>query len=293
MQHHANFAEDALRTQKGLPQELFEIALPEKMKNVIDLKSLIMEEDSYVDEALRAHYSDIMFTVKRKIADENSRLYMLCEHKSSPEHDTLEQLRSYLTVIHAGLKTPQPVISIVLYHGREEWRVKRTYLEQYNLTAEEREAYGEIVLNFGYVLIDVNDLDITGLRASLITRTFLLALRDIWLFDSERKLTEFIRACRDVFFEKDNVLFVKKLLTYIYRVHNIRPERMREIISAHVAEEQGDTAMTIVEEMEFKAEKRGKLDDARKMKEKGCDLNFIIEITGLTKEELAEGGVKE
>ena len=57
--------------------------------------------------------------------------------------------------------------------------------------------------------------------------------------------------------------------------------------------------MTIVEELELAAEKRGeqrgelrgKIATALKMKEEGFDLNTIMRVTGLSKERLREGGI--
>ena len=48
-----------------------------------------------------------------------------------------------------------------------------------------------------------------------------------------------------------------------------------------------------LEEAAEKGSKKAKLEDAKKMAEKGYTLNDIIEITGLSKEQLEEAGILE
>jgi predicted transposase/invertase (TIGR01784 family) len=64
-------------------QSFFQCYLPETVKLAIDLGSLSIEKDSFVEKELRASYSDLLY--RTKIQEKEGFIYLLFEHQSSPE----------------------------------------------------------------------------------------------------------------------------------------------------------------------------------------------------------------
>ena len=60
----------------------------------VDLGTLEICKDTYVSADLRSTYSDLVYRVRYR--DRELVIYLLFEHKSSPEHWTLLQLLRYI-----------------------------------------------------------------------------------------------------------------------------------------------------------------------------------------------------
>ena len=71
--------------------------LPVEIVELISWQTLELFEGSSVDEELRQHHSDLLFTVE--LAGRQALLYFLVEHKSGPEVLTSLQLLVYITRI--------------------------------------------------------------------------------------------------------------------------------------------------------------------------------------------------
>ncbi len=87
-------------------------------------------DGSFVDEALAASQSDVLLKV-RLASGGDAAVYILCEHKSTPDPGLPLQLASYMLRIWkrfagasaARLRALPPVIPVVVYHGEAAWSV--------------------------------------------------------------------------------------------------------------------------------------------------------------------------
>ncbi|MFN5916751.1 MAG: Rpn family recombination-promoting nuclease/putative transposase, partial [Planctomycetota bacterium] len=96
--------------------------------SALDLDSLELQKDSFVDEELRESYSDLLYSVQ--LADQDGtrgqgQVYLLLEHKSQSDPMTCFQLLRYIVRIwEQRLRKGQslcPVFPLVVYHGSEAW----------------------------------------------------------------------------------------------------------------------------------------------------------------------------
>ena len=315
MQHHANFFFDTVSQAQFYP-EFVGIALPQRVRKLINLSTIAVEEKHFVDEELKAHQSDILFSVQRKNGRE-CNLYLLFEHKSHPDSNILLQLLRYMWRIYESQKTLSPVLPIVFHHGPEKWDLARSFQDLLDLDDEEQKAIREFILNFRYILVDAKDMDIGALQASPPMETFLTVLRFVWDFDSEAVLRRFLADHREIFFDTNQRSFLEKVLAYIYRVQNIEPQRLGKLIAETVSEEGADVALTAVAKLEAKArqegrqegerigeergekrgeqrgEYRGKLQTAQRMQDRGYPIADILAVTGLRRKDLKKAGLLE
>ena len=60
-------------------KELLEEYLPDNIKAIVDIDTVKVEKESYVEESLRRQLSDLVYSVKSKNTGENAFIYVLCE----------------------------------------------------------------------------------------------------------------------------------------------------------------------------------------------------------------------
>lgn len=108
-------------THKETAQDFLSIHLPAHLREHCDLDTLKLESGSFVDDDLRACYSDVLYSLRMR--DKPAYLYALIEHQSSPDrHMAFRLMRYSVAAMQRHLdvgNTPLPlVIPILFYHGR-------------------------------------------------------------------------------------------------------------------------------------------------------------------------------
>ncbi len=149
---------------------------PSEVVRLLDLTSLKICKDSFIDPQMREYFSDLLYQVKLKQGTD-LYVYILCEHKSTPEPLVAFQLLRYMLKIwhktsEGGKRKHFPVIiPYVIYHGKKEWKISEKFLELFQCP-EELKPY---VPQFEYELFDLSRLqndEIQGvpeLQATLMT----------------------------------------------------------------------------------------------------------------------------
>ena len=152
--------------------------LPEGVQNQLLLDTLTVEKDTYVDEKLKDHFSDLVFSVKLK----NGRLgkiYCLVEHKSAPEYLVALQLVRYMALEWNEMykqgqifnhKLP-PIIPIVVYQGLDDWAVSQNFQNIVDFPSDDFKAY---IPDFQYALWNFIDVDENQLQESLVLKYYVL-----------------------------------------------------------------------------------------------------------------------
>jgi len=142
--------------------------LPAEYQEKIDFKSAAIDRDSYMDDVLRRNYTDLLY------------LYLLYDHKSSPDKWVSIQLLRYIMLIYKKeLEKKHPptilpeVVPVVFYHGKKEW----THSLQ---SADSIDALHRAhVPHFEPLLFDLNRIDDKRLLGSVQTVVGLLSLKYI------------------------------------------------------------------------------------------------------------------
>jgi predicted transposase/invertase (TIGR01784 family) len=129
---HNNFFQYAL-SHPAAARNLIEMHLPADLVQILDLDSLELQKDSFVDDELRDSYSDMLYSIRLSGQDLSGQygepvegqVYLLLEHKSQSDPMTCFQLLRYIVRIwEQRLRKGQslcPVFPLVIYHGQEAW----------------------------------------------------------------------------------------------------------------------------------------------------------------------------
>lgn len=159
--------------------ELMQFALPPEIFAAIDLETLELSEDSFIDEQLRAHFTDICYTGKMKDGT-NFRTTILFEHKSDlPESPITAQLFRYISNIwDSDIRQQRALtltIPILIYHGTQPI-VKETPAMLFPGASADQLSY---VPAFNYEIVDITRLSDEAIHTMhfLLLRNIFLALK--------------------------------------------------------------------------------------------------------------------
>ncbi|KAF0117523.1 MAG: hypothetical protein FD149_1098 [Rhodospirillaceae bacterium] len=133
----------------------------------------------YVDEALRDSRSDRLYRMRLQDGGDLF-LYVLIEHKSTPDPEIILQLLGYLLRIWRWLigegvsvRALPPILPLVVYHGAREWTVALSLRETLAAPA----AIIPYLPDFHYALLDLGPIPDLALSAYPPLRAGLLTLK--------------------------------------------------------------------------------------------------------------------
>lgn len=160
--------------------------LPAKVQELVDLSTIEAQKESFIDEALRQHFSDLLYAVHTK-QGELLYLYFLFEHKSYPDSKVAFQLLRYIVRIweadQAQDKSILPVIGLVVYHGETTWNIERNFSSILDWDKQDQETIHTLqsyVPEFSYHLIDLSAINDDQIKGEVWQRVFALILKHIY-----------------------------------------------------------------------------------------------------------------
>lgn len=101
-------------------RDFIEIHLPSRLRTLCDLTTLELKPASFIEENLRAYYSDVLWSMKTSEGD--GYIYVVIEHQSSPDIHMAFRLMRYAIAamqshLDAGHDTLPLVVPMLFYHG--------------------------------------------------------------------------------------------------------------------------------------------------------------------------------
>ena len=129
-----NFPHDALVkkcfSQKEAARELLDRYLPEQIKSNINLNTLKIEKESYVEDNLKHKISDLVYSMLTN--DKKPCLvYTIVEHQSTPDYWIAFRLWKYTLLLlerHVTKKNKLPiVIPVVIYNGKQKYNAPTSF----------------------------------------------------------------------------------------------------------------------------------------------------------------------
>ena len=178
---HDKFIRQVLSNRKTARQ-YFKQFVPKTITSQLDFRTLRLSSNSFVDEKLKEHISDLVYLCDFKNKKEKSqkvRMSFLFEHKSYlPQYPHLQLLRYLLEAWEHDTKESKTLnltIPIVLYHGKRKWNYK-SFSDYFLLP---NKSLNHFIPNFDYLLTDLSQLsddDILNLEQGFLLNT-LLALK--------------------------------------------------------------------------------------------------------------------
>jgi predicted transposase YdaD len=156
--------------QERLPSEVAELLATERPEPL---------PGSFVDEDLAQHHSDLLFRLRLKTGGD-ALVYVLLEHKSSPDSGTPLQLLRYIVRIlvkwydeHERLPLPV-VLPLVAHQGPEDWTFSTAFIDLFGSVPEPLRPY---LVSFRHVLVDLPRIRDDALSIDTRLGAYLKALK--------------------------------------------------------------------------------------------------------------------
>lgn len=288
---HDRFFRSVMENQ-AVARDFMQLYLPSEISSALDLNSLTLEHDSYIDASLQAAVSDLVF--RCQLAHRPAYLAVLIEHQSQPDPFMPVRMAHYLFCLlnkqlklHPGKRLP-PVYGMIFYHGR-----RTPYPYSLNLADcfEDPLALMKNLFHQPVPIVDVNQLSEAQLRQHRWIGIVAQALKHIRKKDLQPYLVRWLQACEELDNHGPQWLdFIKTLIHYVMSAGNVSDVNHLMAESQRLPPPIGETLMTIAEQLEARGAAKGEAQGEAKGREealKNTATNLLRE--GIDPEVVARG----
>jgi predicted transposase/invertase (TIGR01784 family) len=231
---------------------------------LLDLTTLEIRKDSFIDPDLQEHLSDLLYQVALREGTE-LYIYTLFEHKSYPDPQIALQLLRYMVRIWdqdlRQKQSLQPILPLVIYHGRSRWKIAQEFTALFDLP----EALRPYVPEYRYRLYDLTAYSDEEIQGEIILRASLLLLKYIFRPELEQRLRDILRLLQAVSEPRTGLEYLEMALRYIASSTDRISEAELQQLVIEVIEEGGTLMPTLVEQWL----ERGRQEGLAKGREEG------------------------
>ncbi len=170
-----------------------------------------------------------------------------------------------------------PVIPVILYHGREEWKGRR-FREHF---AGIDDTFNRFVPEFEYILTDLSRFSNDDIKNRIFKKVSLelslLFMKNIFHENElERNLKDFFEIGRHYFEEEEGLGFLESVIRYLYNSTEIGVSTVVNTIKG-ISEKGGEISMTTATKLIEKGKLEGKIEGLKEAIEIGLELKYEAE----------------
>lgn len=263
-------------------RDFLDIYLPSTLRELCDLQTLKLESGSFIEDSLRASYSDVLWSLKTNEGD--GYIYVVIEHQSSPDAHMAFRLMRYAMAamqrhLDARHKTLPLVIPMLFYHGAlSPYPFSLCWLDEFDDPIVARQLYSAT-----FPLVDITvipDDEIMQHRRIALLELMQKHIRKRDLMGLVEQLVSLLATG----YANDSQL--KTLFNYMMQFGNTPhvDKFIREV--AQRVPQQKESLMTIAEVLQQEAKQQEALRIAQMMLANGISHEIILKITGLSAKDL-------
>ncbi|PHI32030.1 Rpn family recombination-promoting nuclease/putative transposase [Budvicia aquatica] len=285
-------------------RDFLQIHLPHSLLEMCDLNSLKLESSSFIEPNMRAHVSDMLYSVKT--TQGAGYVYCLIEHQSTPDKLMAFRLMRYSISamqqhIDQGHDTLPLVIPILFYHGQiQPYPFSLSWLDSFVLPERAKDLYAG-----KFPLVDLTVLPDTEILTHKRIALLEIILKHARQRDMAELLGELVYLLSLDYYTDEQL---RTALNYLIQVGNTAdPDGfIREL--AEQSPQHEDVLMTIAQQLEQRGlekgrqeglekglekgrqegEKEAALKIAQSMLDSGYDNEIVKKMTGLSLDELTQ-----
>jgi predicted transposase/invertase (TIGR01784 family) len=260
--------------------------LPDKVLKLVDLDTLEISKDSFIEKELANYYSDILYRVMLKDGNQGF-IYVLFEHKSYYDKFVHLQLLEYMVKIwrlHIKQHEEKPVrlpivIPLLVCHGRKEWPEDTERLT--SLLSGPVDELAGYIPDFGFELYDLLRYSDDQIKGTIMSRVVLLLLKHIRDPDLRQKLPDILALLKTLMEKKTGLQWLEVVIRYLTSVRDeddLSAKKIVEIAEQAISKETGEYVMTLLEKLRdegrLEGEERGEIKGLKEAVELGITLKF-------------------
>ncbi len=255
--------------------------LPAEVVELLDLTELQLVKDSFVDERLRTHFSDLVYRTMTKM-ETPIALSLLFEHKSYPDEWVNFQILRYqvnlwqqeFDQIQAEerqareeartapqtkrRRTPKqrtltPILVLLVYHGQQEWKASLRFAHHLTGMTEPESPLAQVlaryVPDFEPHFVNLTAMSDEEIQGEIATRLFLVVLKHIFEHGLGGHLDEILEMAAEIMRQPSGMGMVVTLLRYIGRSGiQVDKNEVAQKLSELLPKEGGVLMQTMAEE---------------------------------------------
>jgi predicted transposase/invertase (TIGR01784 family) len=220
----------------AIARKYIQHCLPLEITSLMDMDTLEVDSEGYVDDHLKECFSDVVATVQ--LTDgQLSDIYILFEHKSGLDKLVRLQVLKYMVSKWSKWVKDKDifegylpiVIPIVVYHGVEKWQYSTEFSDMFRLPSEDFRLFTP---KFNHILHDISHVDEKSFKASVDIQTFLLLLKYIYRPELSHKLPEILSLLNELK-DKDRITeYLPIIIKYILSVGKVSLDEIKEAVKS-------------------------------------------------------------
>ncbi|QIT30659.1 Rpn family recombination-promoting nuclease/putative transposase [Raoultella terrigena] len=272
-------------------RDFLDIHLPSSLRPLCDLETLRLESASFIEDDLRACYSDVLWSLKTTAGE--GYIYVVIEHQSSPDAHMAFRLMRYAIAamqrhLDAGHKRLPLVVPMLFYHGiATPYPYSLCWLDGFTHPAHARGLYAT-----AFPLVDITVIP----DDEIVQHRRVALLEFMQKHVRQRDLTKLVEQIIAILVkEYTNDSQLKTLFNYlVYSGDAPRFGRFIRELARRAPQHHKERLMTIAERIREVWRRKGRLEGrraeglriARTMLANGIALETVLRITGLSEEEV-------
>jgi predicted transposase/invertase (TIGR01784 family) len=320
---HDSFVKEIL-SRKENARDFFSHYLPEHILALVDLDSLEIAKDSFIEKEFKEYFSDLLYQLRLSGIQQGTQpqgtqheestqpqgtqpqgaqhqgstqprgaqhqgstqhqgtqpqstqpqgaehqgaqpgyLYLLFEHKSSPERwVAFHLLRYQVKIWELFLKQNKKarrlpvIVPLVLYHGTRHWRVGTRLSDLIEGPREDLKAY---IPDFSYLLCDLSPYGNAQIKGAAILRVFLMLLKYIHHPELVTYLRQILPLLKELAHpNQELVTYLEIIIRYIFNATDrVNVDELKEIVETSLAKDEEGIIMTLAEQLIQKGKEEG------------------------------------
>ncbi len=236
-------------------------ALPDEVIRILDLGFIEVYQDSFIDQKLAVHQSDIL--IRTRFKKPPVLIYILVEHKSYPYRWTVFQLLKYMVCIWERelAQTPKMeklplIIPLIFYHGSRKWKFPIDFSSCF-AQSEEINLY---IPAFKTHLYDLQQMDDRYIHGHMTFQAALKTMKHA-MQNLRPHLGQILNSLSSLPFDDEVNTFLSAFFKYILEVgKGAEAEDIEEELKTINFKEAREVYMTIAEQLEERGIEKGKLE---------------------------------
>lgn len=289
-----------------------QIHLPEKLLKICDLTTLKLESGSFVEDDLRQYFSDVLYSLRTSTGD--GYIHVLIEHQSTPDRHMAFRLIRYAVAamqrhLEAGHKKLPLVIPVLFYTGKRTpypWSTR--WFDEFH-----DPVVAESLYSGAFPLVDITVIPDDEIMTHRSMAALTLLQKHIYQRDIASLTDHLVTLLMADYLSSPQVM---TLIHYLLQAgESVDYEAFVRELAQRVPQH-GDALMTIAQQLEQKGIEKGRAEGielgerrgiekgrsegrtegqreatlkiARTMLQNGLDRKTVIEMTGLTSDDLAQ-----
>ncbi len=282
--------------------------LPDNVKNIVDLNTIEVQKESYIESNLTKRFSDIVYKIKT-IENNDAFIYVIAEHQSSVDHTMVFRLWKYLMLVaerHIGKDKKIPLIfPIVVYNGKAKYTAPRVLWELFD-----DPKLAKLILNEDHALVDLQAATDDEIAKNENLALYEYILKHNYMKDKLELLKNLLKKFSKLINldREEGYFYINNILCYIdNRIPFNKKDELNSLLLEHLPKEDSEDIMRTIadsyreegintgflqgiekgrEEGIEKGREEGIMNTARNMLKEGIDNQLVTRVTNLPIEQI-------